>query len=459
MRPKHTKLSILVVSLAIGTALLNVDVTAQRRADLPAGRSLPRVRVTRLEQVLPNARILVRRPFSWLIGAQYGLGLKKGEKLLIVGSGFDPLVSEAIAVAADEMGVTTDVITRDIAALLKRQVRQELDYERFDPTSYMSVRGIVNRAVPDWLAEMVENYDMVLGFQARGENYGKIGKNRNIRSSSLDWATAEQLASPAVSYPDELLAMVALKTWQIYINGKKIHVTDPMGTDLTFSLDSTNIERFKETRGMATYGQRSVERPIAHEVHPDTEPYLTAKPDANGVMVTRQAGLIPTVKLFVENGQVVRIEGGGVAGENMKAALERFKSVQFPGYYPGPGVGWMEEVALGTNPKIGPAGPIRRRTGMLHMAWGTDRYNRVSEKVPDLPSNHRDMDFFYYLTFEVDGKKLVDNGHLTVLDDPEVRKAAAKYGNPDELLREDWIPNYDEQTGHVVYPPYEDDRK
>ena len=27
-----------------------------------------------------------------------------------------------------------------------------------------------------------------------------------------------------------------------------------------------------------------------------------------------------------------------------------------------------------------------------------------------------------------------------MLDDPEVRKIAAKYGNPDELLREDWIP-------------------
>lgn len=459
MRSTRNTPFLTAAALILSAVLFVADAAAQSRSDLPTPRSPGRVRVTKLEQVLPNARILVRRPFSWLIGAQYGLGLKKGEKLLIVGSGFDPLVTEAIATAADEMGVTTDVITRDMSAVLKRLGKEELDYERFNPARYMSVAGIINRAVPDWLSGMIEDYDMVLGFQARGENYGKIGKNRNIRSSSLDWATAEQLASAAVSYPDELLSLVALKTWQTYINGARIHVTDPSGTDLTFTLDKTNIERFKETRGMATYGQRSVDRPIAHEVHPDTEPYLTAKPDARGVMVTRQAGLIPVVRIYFEGGQVTRIEGGGVAGENMKAALDRFKNVQFPGYYPGPGVGWLEEVALGTNPKVGPAGPIRRRSGMLHMAWGTDRYNRVSENTPTLPSNHRDMDFFYYLTFEVDGKKLVNNGHLTVLDDPEVRKVAAKYGNPDELLKEDWIPNYDEESGRVIYPPYQDGKK
>ena len=47
-------------------------------------------------------------------------------------------------------------------------------------------------------------------------------------------------------------------------------------------------------------------------------------------------------------------------------------------------------------------------------------------------------------------------GHLTVLDDPEVRRVAAKYGDPDELLREDWIPEFDEQSGQILYPPYED---
>ena len=35
---------------------------------------------------------------------------------------------------------------------------------------------------------------------------------------------------------------------------------------------------------------------------------------------------------------------------------------------------------------------------------------------------------------------IVDKGHLTSLDDPEVRSLGSKYGNPDELLAEAWIP-------------------
>jgi len=46
----------------------------------------------------------------------------------------------------------------------------------------------------------------------------------------------------------------------------------------------------------------------------------------------------------------------------------------------------------------------------------------------------------YHATYGVDGRRIVEKGHLLALDDPEVRAIAAKYGDPDELLREDWIP-------------------
>jgi hypothetical protein len=133
----------------------------------------------------------------------------------------------------------------------------------------------------------------------------------------------------------------------------------------------------------------------------------------------------------------------------------------------------LEEIAMGINPKVGPAGPIRRRSGMLQLAFGTDRHNLVNDEDPTLPVNHRDIDFFYYMSCEVDGSMLVENGRLKILDEPEVRRMAAKYGNPDEfepevrrmaakygnpdeLLREDWIPEYDEASGQIIYPPYEE---
>ena len=48
-------------------------------------------------------------------------------------------------------------------------------------------------------------------------------------------------------------------------------------------------------------------------------------------------------------------------------------------------------------------------------------------------------------TYEAEGGsaedvKVIENGRLCALDAPEVRAVAAKYGDPDYLLREDWIP-------------------
>ena len=37
--------------------------------------------------------------------------------------------------------------------------------------------------------------------------------------------------------------------------------------------------------------------------------------------------------------------------------------------------------------------------------------------------------------------RIIDKGHLTALDDQEVRLLAGKYGDPDEMLREAWVPS------------------
>jgi len=49
----------------------------------------------------------------------------------------------------------------------------------------------------------------------------------------------------------------------------------------------------------------------------------------------------------------------------------------------------------------------------------------------------------YFPTLILDGEVLVDKGRLTVLDDPEIRRLASKFGDPDELLSEEWIPPLD----------------
>ena len=35
---------------------------------------------------------------------------------------------------------------------------------------------------------------------------------------------------------------------------------------------------------------------------------------------------------------------------------------------------------------------------------------------------------------------IVESGRLSAYDDPEVRELAARYGDPDEVLHDDWVP-------------------
>ena len=46
----------------------------------------------------------------------------------------------------------------------------------------------------------------------------------------------------------------------------------------------------------------------------------------------------------------------------------------------------------------------------------------------------------YHATVTVDGRTLIRDGRPLALDANGVRKVAAKYGDPDELLRIDWVP-------------------
>jgi hypothetical protein len=83
----------------------------------------------------------------------------------------------------------------------------------------------------------------------------------------------------------------------------------------------------------------------------------------------------------------------------------------------------------------------RKRSGVIHIAVGISLGGPAKTFVErtGLPLRHRDHEF-YFVDYYVDGEKIVDKGHLVPLDDPEVRKLASKFGNPDELLREEWIP-------------------
>ena len=63
-----------------------------------------------------------------------------------------------------------------------------------------------------------------------------------------------------------------------------------------------------------------------------------------------------------------------------------------------------------------------------------------------MPKDHGWHTHTYFTTYRVRLRNankwvnLLEKGHMTSLDNPEVRALASRYGDPDYLLTEDWIP-------------------
>lgn len=75
---------------------------------------------------------------------------------------------------------------------------------------------------------------------------------------------------------------------------------------------------------------------------------------------------------------------------------------------------------------------VHNHTSVMHFHMGGSKL----AKDYDYPYMFHISNEIENATVYYDGEKLYDNGHLTVLDDPELRQFAAKHGDPDLLLSE-----------------------
>ena len=276
----------------------------------------------------------------------------------------------------------------------------------------------------------------------------------DVTWEKMPWQTVDEFISGTVEFPPDLAEALDKKLWEMLLKARKVRITDPEGTDISWT-----VKREDQEKAMARSGSD-----VVYRGHIMSHPPLDLKDvlDVKGVIAgtSNHAGVFPHIKVYIENNEITEIEAGGAYGESWKAVLEKYKDVQWPGS-PGPGMGWLYEVAIGTNPKATrPANAMhesrriwsweRARTGIIH--WGIGVVGGALPGGPiskwanerDLPEGHFHV-HTYFTTFEIeteDGEKIkvLDKGHLTALDDPEIRALAAQYGDPDQLLQEGWIP-------------------
>jgi hypothetical protein len=387
-----------------------------------------------VERVLPYARFHARR---WT-RAYGGAGIKPTDKkvLIAVDNKQDPVVIEAYKRAILEMGPKVDVVTY---YKLPPEQEWEAHFEvTVDPERYYAW------CCPFNLMDIGKDYDVIIETGAGGMY--PIPKARRVWHC---FVSREMMTSPAAIYPQKIIDAIDLKTRALVKKFKKVRITDPEGTDIRYTL-------------LDEYGWEKVDSLTGHH---SVYPHYCKNSDAEGVMAStmNHIGPHPHMLFEIEKGKIVKVKGGGKYGEALQQKFEEMKDKVYPNVLPGPGINYWSGCPVGTHPKIARpnihdffnltlAGGLweRRRAGLYHVDFGPhggeakskeDVYRLLSE---GRPLRHYHM-HWYFATTEAetkDGETIIftDKGHLTVLDDPEVRKVAAEYGDPDKLLKEDWIP-------------------
>jgi len=433
---KSTLRKVLVFFCAV--ACLCAPLPAQRNLEYPPP-AYPELRdVDNARDLLDIARVIVNRPSREGSGFAVGWGIQPGQRVLLApDSSFDRRVIEALEMAIREAGGKVDVMFLDyhsfFPAMKPAEAVKELEYFLFLRENALRSKLFIRD-----LVQKVAEYHVVIHGTGGGNP-----EHAGFRWEKIPWQTLDEFISGTAQYPAEIVEAIDRKTWDTLLKARKVRITDPEGTDITWTVRL-------EDRGPNP-------SQIRGRGHIGAYPPFRSKDilDAEGVIAgsSNHTGFFPRIKVHISGNNVTRIEAGGSYGENWKAVLEKYKDVQWPGA-PGPGMGWLHEVAIGTNPKSSRPANImiqpsrigsweRSRSGVIHWGIGTQGDRGWAEEN-NMPDGHFHV-HTYFSTFEMtteDGQtiKLIDKGHLTALDDPEIRKIAAKYGDPDEVLKEAWVP-------------------
>lgn len=412
--------------------------------------------VPSLNEMFDIARMVVRGP-NRRRTMSAGYDIKAGERaLLAVNSFYDPGVVDSVVRAIREIGARVDVVWTDMGPdrpLTFRDEAMMMMHNWPGIPEKNEARAWLDRVA--WVERVAdsEGYDILIHALA-----GPL-PDTHCRYEGIPWAFPEVFTGAAFPYP--LWSLINEKSWaMIWKDGRggTVRITDPEGTDLSFNLheDYYNVERQKVNRFPPRFREQAA---YGHLFTRPTPPYFDKKLGGTGVVAgtTNHMGRpYPHIRVELTDGRLSGIHGGGEYGDLWRDMERATANVKYP-EHPEEGLFWWWESALGTNPKmrrqrnafrLSGGGTLyeRMRSGFIHIGIGSglDGLSEDWAREQGITYGHMHVHLMFP-TYEIttrDGRKLkvVDNGRLTALDDPEVRELARKFGDPDKLLKETWEP-------------------
>ncbi len=285
------------------------------------------------------------------------------------------------------------------------------------------------------------------------------------------------LMSQVPDFPSDVWRTIETKTIEPIAFADRAEVTDPEGT--AFGYDLSEKEAKSWAAGIYNQGhlymfpaQATGRFPYSLVEFPavidNYQPLIL--PEINGVVASTSshAATYPRIELKIRNGKIAEIKGGGLYGEGLKV-FQNYPGTQdltWP-YAPKPGYWWLFEAGMGTNPKYfkhpgevleGNNLSERNAAGVIHWAFGaeaaqgpndTREWSKETNEFAiknNVPRGHSMHQHNLLPTYQLrlrdldQWATLVEHGGLAALNDVGVRALASRYGNPDVILRRDYVP-------------------
>jgi hypothetical protein len=286
------------------------------------------------------------------------------------------------------------------------------------------------------------------------------------------------LMSQVPAFPSDVWRLVETKTMEPLAFVDRAEVTDPEGTAFGYDVDEQMAKNWNAgvynqghlymypAQATGRFPYSIIEYPIMGGS------YLPpVQPETTGVIAstTSHAATHPRMEIFIEKGRVKEVKGGGLYGEGIRLLLN------YPGsneslwpFQKKPGYWWLYEAGLGTNPKyfkhpaeVAEGNNLSERNvaGVVHWAlgsevsmgpdrvgeWAAESEAFTSQRDIPLPKGHSLHQHNMMPTMQVRIRDLdqwvtlIEHGGLTALQDTYVRALASRYGNPNDILRRDYV--------------------
>lgn len=286
------------------------------------------------------------------------------------------------------------------------------------------------------------------------------------------------LQSQMSTYPGDVWQLAEEQLLEPLVYVDRVEMKDPEGADLWADISEDMAQRWAAgayqrghlymfpNQATGRFGYSFVNYPAFQAKWLPREPIARI----NGVLAGTQGhgGFFPRWEVTFTNGFITDVKGGGAQGEALREFIhwDKLNKLTYP-YHNQPGFWYLYEIAFGSHPKAfrhpipllrsGNTSPERVRSGVIHWGLGirlwhdpdapteSKKWREFSEEH-NVPFDHGWHTHTYFTTYKVRLRNankwvnILEKGHMTSLDHPEVRALASRYGDPTYLLTEDWIP-------------------